>query len=102
MDENIEPFVVQHQPGHDGLEFFHLEDDVKLRDRMRASWFVAQGARFHAKSIRHRVPQTFSDLSRIGVIVDMGMVAPDFSHFGPSWSCSWDVRFVPRWWRRDR
>src|SRR3954452_177086 len=36
--------AVEHQPRHDALELRVLENDIELRDRMRAARFVAEGA----------------------------------------------------------
>ena len=44
MDENVEALTVQHQPRHDFLELFGLEDDVELRDRVWASRLIAERA----------------------------------------------------------
>ena len=37
MHENVEAFAGEHQPRHDALELRVLENDIELRDRMRAA-----------------------------------------------------------------
>jgi hypothetical protein len=44
MNENIETLAVQHQPGHDLLEFLGLEDDPELRDRVRVGAVCGKAA----------------------------------------------------------
>ena len=57
VDQNIKPFVVQHQPGHDILELLGLEDDVELRDRVRPDRLVAEAAVFDSEFAADRLPQ---------------------------------------------
>jgi hypothetical protein len=80
MDKNVKARVVQHQPRHDVLELFALEDDVELGNRMWAYWFITEGPGLDGKSADDGFPQGFCDLSGICVVVDMGMLASYFSH----------------------
>src|SRR5689334_17962774 len=57
MDENVEALAVQHQPRHDFLELSGLEDDVELRNRVRASRFVAEGSRLYSEGSDDFLPQ---------------------------------------------
>src|SRR6516225_1651168 len=80
MDEDGEPLTVQHQPRYDFLELCRLEDDVELRNRVRASRFIAEGARLYGESFDDCVPQTLSDPPGSGIIIDMSVIAFDFGH----------------------
>jgi hypothetical protein len=53
-----------------------IEDDVELWDRVRASWFIAQGVRFQSKLIGNRLPETFGGLAGISAIVDVSVGGP--------------------------
>jgi hypothetical protein len=80
MDENVEALTVQHQPRHDFLEFCGLEDDVELRNWVRASRFIAEASRLYRESSDDGVPQALGDPPGSGIIVDMSVIAFDLGH----------------------
>src|SRR5262249_39676356 len=80
MDEDVQAVTVQHQPRHDFLELCSLEDDVELRNRVRASRFIAEGPRLYGESFDDCVPQTLGGLPSRGIIIDMSVIAFDFCH----------------------
>src|ERR1043166_3089746 len=80
MDENVEAFTIEHQARHDFFELSGLEDDVELRNRVRASGFITEGSRLYAKSSDDCVPQALGDPPGRVVIIDMRVIAFDFGH----------------------
>jgi hypothetical protein len=62
------------------LELSSLEDDVELRNRVRASRFIAEGARLHSEASDDSLPQTLGDPPGGGIIIDMSVIAFDFGH----------------------
>ena len=83
MDEHVEAFAVEHEPGHDVLEFRGLEDDVELRDWVRASRLIGEGAGLDCELTDDRVAQPFGDRPLRGFEIDVGVIAFDFSHGVP-------------------
>src|SRR5262249_28191830 len=80
MDENVEALAVEHQPRHDFWELSGLEDDVELRNRMRASRFIAEASRLYRKTSDECGSQTFRDFPGSGIIIDVSVIAFDFGH----------------------
>ena len=63
------------------LELFGLEDDVELRDRVRADRLVAEGAGLDGEFVDDRVAQAFGDRLGGGVVIDVGVIAFEFGHW---------------------
>src|SRR5215469_18099398 len=80
--------MVQHQPWHNFLKLCGFKNDVELRDWMRAYRIIAKASRLDVKLFDDCASQGLSDLPRIGIKVDMGVIAFDFGHQSPPILCS--------------
>src|SRR6266496_1577958 len=85
MDENVEAVAVQHQPWHNLLKFGRLEDDVELRDRMRAARLVAQRAAFDLELADQRLAQLGRPRLGLGIVIDVSVIAFVFTHSVVLW-----------------
>jgi hypothetical protein len=83
MDQHVETLAVQHQPRHDSLELLSLEDDVELRDRVRADRLVAEGSGLDSELADDRVTQPLGERPGGGVVINMGVIALDFVYWCP-------------------
>src|SRR6201997_4614201 len=83
MDEYVEALAVQHQPRDDVLKLPGLEDDAELRDRVRTDRLVAEGSGSDGEPVDDRLTQPLGGRPAGLVVIDMGVIAFEFGHWGP-------------------
>jgi len=79
MNENAQPMMVQHQPGHERGKQAGLEGDLEHRLGMRPDWFVMPLAEADVEAIGNLGPKRLglgATMRRIEI--DMRVVAGDF------------------------
>src|SRR5262245_25847213 len=74
MHQDVEPVAVQHQPRHDLLERFFLENDLDLRHRMRAS-DASILPDLHREACRQPVAERLGGGQGLILVVDVHVVA---------------------------
>src|SRR5437763_11097366 len=77
MNQYVEAGAVQHQPGDQPGELGGRKGGLIHRNRMRADRLVAPTAELHAEAVADRLPQPFGDRPRLGIVIDMGVIAAD-------------------------
>jgi len=77
MDKNIQPFAVQHQPRHQGREFFTRESHLIHRDRMRSDRLVVPTSELSAKALTDRPAHTLGEASGLRMVIHVSVISLD-------------------------
>src|SRR5579875_18595 len=99
MHQDVETFAVQHQPRYDGGELGGIEDDLELRDGVRADRLAAGTAALDAKPLHELLAQPLGERAGAGIVIDMRVIAANCLGFGGSFVHGVTSREASRLWQ---